>query len=396
MSVIIDNYQKFSFINWFLPLFYILAQYGYGFSNVGTIILIIYTFFFIFKGKVLLFHKPLLYFVIIISIIQLTNMILSGHISLVDSNNFVFPILTLFILSAATSEVNTNRLYKVYSIVGIFALIILYYQWLMLYNYNILPTPIKLLPISTDTYHAWQSAYYRPSSLFSEPQGYASFMIPLLILSLNKRNIAFSLLIILSIILSGSTLGIFLSGIVLVYYLLHRKKYRTLTIPIIIFFSIIIYMQNTNVFSSQKSKIMAINYENDIRLVKGFQIYNSFNISEKLFGIGYGPNKVKNFNLQHRNQLLSNNIIDLGGYVTTISGILISYGIFAGMVFFWVIYRLYRYEDTSLRIFLIVILIASFGQTLLFNAVFLLYYIIYLGISDKSVFNKNFISVRPK
>lgn len=323
-------------------------------------------------------------------------MVSNKNLSATDFNNLLFPILTFIILSAAISEVNPTSLYKVYSIVGIVALIILYIQWLMLFTNNILPTPIKLLPVSSDTYHAWQGAYYRPSSLFSEPQGYASYMLPLLIMSLNKKNIIFSLLIILSIIFSGSTTGIILSGVVLVYYLFHMKKHRALTIPIIGFFSIIIYMQSTDVFSSQRSKIAAINYENDIRLVKGFQIFSIFNNTEKLLGIGYGPNKISEFNSYHRRQLLNKNIIDLGGYVTTVSGILISYGIIAGMIFFLVLYRMYKYEDTSLRIFLIVILIASFGQTLLFNAIFLFYYIIYLGISDKFVFNKNFISVRPR
>ena len=75
MTISSNKSVKFSFIDWFLPLFYILAQYSYGFSSIGLIILIIYTVISLFSSSRLLIHKPLLIFVLFISFIQILNIV---------------------------------------------------------------------------------------------------------------------------------------------------------------------------------------------------------------------------------------------------------------------------------------------------------------------------------
>ena len=112
MTISSNKSVKFSFIDWFLPLFYILAQYSYGFSSIGLIILIIYTVISLFSSSRLLIHKPLLIFVLFISFIQILNMLLYGNLNSEDFNNFLNPIIMLFILSKAMLKVNYNNLYK--------------------------------------------------------------------------------------------------------------------------------------------------------------------------------------------------------------------------------------------------------------------------------------------
>jgi hypothetical protein len=391
MTISSNKSVKFSFIDWFLPLFYILAQYSYGFSSIGIIILIIYTVISLVSSSRLLIHKPLLIFVLFISFIQILNMLLYGNLNSEDFNNFLNPIIMLFILSTAMLKVNYNNLYKAYVVVGVIAMTILFYQWFMLVIYNIMPSPVTFFPVSTDGFYSWQSEYYRPSSLFTEPQAYASYMIPLLLMSLYKDKILFSFLIILSILFSGSSLGIIFLLVISVTYLLKSKSRWSLKFAVMFFISILVFIFiSTDIFSSQAAKILSIDLANNIRLVKGFQIYSTFNDLQMLFGIGEGPNILEIYNSKNSSELLMKNIFDLGAYVTTISGLLISYGIFSLILFFWVIYKMYCYEDPTKRIFLIIILFASFGQTILFNGFFLLYYITYLGICNKSIFNKNY------
>lgn len=372
-----------------------MAQYGYGFSNIGTLILISYALICLFRRNVFLIHKPLLVFVLLISIIQITNMIIKGQLSATYFNLFLMPIISIFIIGASIGEINFQKLYRVYSIVGTIAMLIIYYQWVRLFLFDILPDPIKILPESTGAYYSWAQAEYRPSSLFSEPQAYASYILPLLIMSLHKKSYIFSLAILLSIIFSGSTAGIVLSGIVFTYYLFRINEQWIVKISFVVVFSILAYLSlNTNVFSSQQSKIRSIDYATDIRLAKGFQIFGTFNLEEMLFGIGNGPNGLIEYNLRHESELTSMNIFDLGDYVTSVSGVLIYYGIFAGFFYFWFFYKLFQQEDPKMRILLLVIIISSFGQTLLFNGFFLLFYITYFGICDKVSFNKNYLSVR--
>ena len=196
MTISSNKSVKFSFIDWFLPLFYILAQYGYGISSIGLIILIIYTVISLFVSSRLLIHKPLLIFVLFISFIQILNMLLYGNLNFEDFNNFLNPIIMLFILSTAMLKVNYNNLYKAYVVFGVIAMTIIFYQWFMLVIYNIIPSPVTIFPVISDGFYSWQSEYYRPSSLFTEPQAYASYMIPLLLMSLHKDKILFSFLII--------------------------------------------------------------------------------------------------------------------------------------------------------------------------------------------------------
>ena len=318
-------------------------------------------------------------------------MLLYGNLNSEDFNNFLNPIIMLFILSTVILKVNYNNLYKAYVVVGVIAMTILFYQWFMLVIYNIIPSPVTFFPVSTDGFYSWQSEYYRPTSLFTEPQAYASYMIPLLLMSLYKNKIKFSFLIILSILFSGSSLGIILLLVTSVMYLLKSKSRWSLKFAVMFFISILVFIFiSSDIFSSQATKILSIDLANNIRLVKGFQIYSTFNDLQMLFGIGDGPNILEIYNSKNSSELLMKNIFDLGAYVTTISGLLISYGIFSLILFFWVIYKMYCYEDPTKRIFLIIILFASFGQTILFNGFFLLYYITYLGICNKSIFNKNY------
>lgn len=388
---------KFSFIELFLPIFYILAQYSYGVSNIGLFILIIHTIFCLITRSRLLIHKPLVIFVLFISAIQICNMALRGNLSLEDFNNLFNPILMILILSTALFKINYNNLYKVYAVFGFIAMIILFYQWFMMTMFGLIPSPVTLFPIESEGFYSWQNEYYRPSSLFTEPQAFASYMLPLLLMTLHRDKILFSFLIILSIIFSGSSLGIFLVLTVLIVYLIKLEKGWAIKIALSFLILSIVYVSiSSDIFDSQIAKILSIDLSNNIRLVKGFQIISTFDGLQMFFGIGHGPKVLEAYNNLHFIELSHMDIFDLGPYVTTISGVLISYGVFSLIVFFVFTYRMYRYEDPTKRIFLLVIFVAAFGQTILFNGFFLLYYIVYLGICNKSIYNKNYIYILSK
>ena len=314
-----------------------------------------------------------------------------GNLNIIDFNNLFNPILTFTIVCVSITKLNPDKFYKYYSFAGIIAMVLIFYQSYRLFKFGELPSPIKILPSSNaEIFYSWVEEYYRPTSIFTEPQAYASYFIPLLILSLNKNNLLFSLLIIVSILLSGSSTGILLIIILFFYYLSSKFKFK---LKIFIFFILLLgiaFATQTEIFERQISKIVSISFENDIRLIKGFQIFDSFNFLNKLIGIGEGPIVLKHYNETHANILLSKNINDLDSYVTTISGLLISYGIFSLFIFFSLFFMLFKNENPKYRNLLLIILIASFAQTLLFNGFFILYYAIYFSNSNKNQFNTNY------
>lgn len=387
------NTNKIKFIDIFMSIFFILSQYSYGISNIGVFVLISYTLFSLIKSNFILINKPFVLFLAYITFIQLMNMLFRNHITTTDFNNLLNPIVLTICLFVVVKNINYNFFFKSYLLVGIIAMIILFYQWFGLFFLQIIPSPIKILPVSLDaTYYSWVGEYYRPSSLFTEPQAYASFMIPLLYMTIKNNRIFISFLIILSILFSGSSSGILMLGLIFLYLLVfnHNKKVRYFIFLLVNLF--IIFILTQEIFNSQLDKIYSIDLTDDVRLVKGFQIYSTFDISNSIFGIGDGPNVLSAYNREHAS-ILMNKLFDLGSYTTTISGILISYGFFAGLLFFWILFRFYKYEEKSSRLFLLLIIIGSFGQTLLFNGFFILYYMIYF-IQHKEQYSNNYMKLK--
>ena len=397
--------EKFSFIDWFLPIFLILGQYSIGsFSNYGVIILIIYTLLSILKtNNTLYLNKHLFYFIIIVSIIQVFNLARLNAFSVAGINNFVMQLIIILILAATIPSVHAKNLYKSYTIIGSVAITIMYFQAFRLLLFNIPAIPVTFLPVSPEDAHFWGSFKgLRPSSLFTEPQAYASFMIPLLVLALKYKNLLFSYIISFSILLSTSSQGILLVAIIYLYTIFFSDTSWYVKILSILFAGLAIYaFFNLSIFDFALKKLGNTNIENNVRLTRGFLIYISFDFLNLLIGIGGG---IKDYVLTHLSYFPWANIYIqshqefLLGYATTVALILLQFGLIGAFMFFRMLYKMFKYEDNKMRLFLLIIIILSFTQTILFNAWFIFYYIIYMGCCDKPVanLNRNYISLNFK
>ncbi|MCL1938046.1 MAG: hypothetical protein FWF52_06605 [Candidatus Azobacteroides sp.] len=321
-------------------------------------------------------------------------------------NNFIMPWFILFIISTIAYKINKTNLYRIYSIVGFVVATTLYLQSIGLLIFNIPARPINLLPVSADDFHFWN--YFRgerPSAFFPEPQAYASFMLPLLFLTLNRRKFIYSTFIGGSIFFSTSSQGILLVIILLIFmFVIHPNKWY-LKIAYIAFIIIIVgAFLVLPVFNFAYEKIIKIfNPEllkDNIRLVRGYLIYSTFNANDLLLGIGDGNQQmyVEN-NLYLFWDWAKAHISDneqLMGYSTTIARILIAVGPLPLLFFIQMIYKMYKYDDKIMRPLLIIILFSSFAQTLLFNSWFFFYYLFYIGYCDKEKYGENFYIFKIK
>ena len=391
--------KRISFIDIFFPLFIILAQYSVnGFSNYGYLILISYVLIRLFFYKnFFYFHKYLLMLTIYISIISALNMYRLNLFSITMINRITMSFIINIIIACVIPLINIDNLYKSFLFIGSIAMAIMFYQSIRLFLLDIPATPITILPIASKNAHYWD--YFRgtrPSSLFTEPQAYASYMLPLLILSLKKNNEIISFLISLSIFLSTSTQGLILVGIIYLYFIFIEKGNRNQKIILAIFSAILLFLLiYFDVFSFTIEKMLSLSLRNNIRLTRGFQIYNTFNIQDKILGIN---NTIQNYLIHNTNFLWVSSYLGakrefLLGYTTTVSGILLEFGLVAGFLFLFMIYKMYKNEDHRMRIFLLVIFILSFTQTLLYNPWFVFYYSIYLGCCNQNIYNKNYIKL---
>jgi hypothetical protein len=389
------KYNKISFIDWAFPISMILAQYKIGgsFSSYGFFMILIYTIIRYIKKKRIFIHKPLLfftYFVIFISFINMIRLDLSIEHFI---KHMLFSILLVICLSVTSSSINFNSFYKSYKIVGIVAGSIMVFQFVRLFFFNIPAVPVIILPIAIEDLHYWGNLQgLRPSSLFTEPQAYCSFLAPLIIMTILQKELYLTFFLSITMFMSTSSLGIGLVFMILLIYRTLFKSKKSFT-PILFLIILSYLFYNLDVFDFARNKIFSTDISNDIRLSRGFIIFSNFNFTDLIFGIDITTQSyvLKNLNYYWVTQHINNESEHLLGYLTTYSGVLVKYGIISFFIFNRLFYKLVKNEDKQFRIFLFIIIILSFSQTILFNYWFLFYYTIYLGLCNKQKYNKNYI-----
>jgi len=276
----------------------------------------------------------------------------------------------------------------------------IFIQALRLYLFSIPAVPIQILPIPESELHYWGFMQgSRPSGFFSEPQAYASFMIPLLVLSLKRQEYKFSYIISLSLIVSTSSLGIIMTGLINLYFLFLSKIKTYQKVSISITLLIFVYLLlNIDMFKFSINKIETTDFTNNIRLTRGFVVYSTFNTWDYIFGISNTLQSyvIRNIQDEYVQEYISAKSENLLGYSNTAAGVFIEFGLI-GAIFFWrMLYKMFVNEDKNWRIFLYIIIILSFSQTCLFNAWFVFFYFIYLGSCDKNSYAKNYIILRSR
>lgn len=137
-------------------------------------------------------------------------------------------------------------------------------------------------------------------------------------------------------------------------------------------------MWSNPIFQPIVDKILAIEILGyDIRLTKGFMIYYEMPIMDKITGIGFGnlSNYLLNGHFDFIWIILTRD--ELLGYITTMSSVLVNFGIIPFFLYVNIFRENWKSGTPEAKLVLIVIFISSFTQTILFNAWFVFYWIVY-------------------
>lgn len=365
-----------------LSVFSVLAQYSLPVMSYGLILALIYgAFVFFVEREALVFNKSVLFFILWCMLSQLLIYNVTGTLN-ENFNTYIFMYVSLFIL-ITLSHINVNTFYKVYYVLGVIFSIVVIYQFVLGNIFGIPQSAIRILPVATENLHYWIQDSSRVSGFFTEPQGYGSYVLPLLILLLFKRKFKSAIFISIAIMASTSSQGIIIALFIWGYYLIiyeknGKKKFFRFIAGIIVTILLILIMSRVPALQPIINKILAINIDGyDIRLTKGFYIYFAMPLKDKITGIGFG-------NL--REYLLDGNFHfywmkltrdELLGYITTISNILVSFGVIAFGLYVNIFIKNWKSATPEAKLMLIVILISSFTQTILFNAWFVFYWVVY-------------------
>lgn len=365
----------------------ILAQYTFIFYSYGYLLITIFAGIRLLTKQKIYVNKYLTLYIVVCFIMQIFLYLGGGE------NSGFSIILIYFIIIILYDDIDENELMKSYKIFGTIAIIGLLYQSFSIYILDIPSPPFKILPIDAADQHFWGEGE-RPSSFFAEPQAYCSFIIPMLFLYLKNNKKLLSIIITVSILLSTSTQGLAMAAVIWGGYIfLHVPNTKKRIALLFLLVSISILYINLDVFNYSREKIVNTNLDDNIRLSRGFQIYNSLDTHDKIFGLGLGgahDYMEKNSSLFEWSQ--NNTQYHLLGYTTGVSGTLVSFGLIGGLCLLIMFLRFLKFEDKRNRIFMIMIIMIFFSQNILFNAWFLYFFLFYLGINNKEK-NSNYIKV---
>ena len=294
------------------------------------------------------------------------------------------------VICVCTQKINVDNLFKVYLIVGCICSVATVLQSIQLYVFGIKVYPIVLLPIDTS---GWFLGGTRPCGFFPEPQAFATYILPLLYYMLKKHDFRWVVFFSISILFSTSSLGIISTIILLCYYLLSsdtKKIYKFGTV-----FAVIIglfILRNTAVYDYAINKILETDFTSNSRLTHGFDIFNKLTFQQKIWGIG--KNNIAYF-IANGNVVLTDSIsiaMYNSAYVTSISDILIGFGVVGFLLYlFFLLRHIAKYEN---NMFIFLLFVLSFAQTIFLNSAWVFWMIIYFNIIE--IKSSDFYKLRIK
>lgn len=262
---------------------------------------------------------------------------------------------------------------KVYKVIALINSVYLFIQF-GFYSFlgTILPWYIKGLPIKqgtrliTDYNYIFSQYGYRPSGLFFEPAHFAHYVVPALLIILFyedqgvKKNsvnrVIYSLIFTSALLISGSGTAVIMTGIVWGIWVIKKIKITLKSfISITIIFLMLVYIIQIPLVQNSINRITADNElsSRNVRITRGFAVYEQLSLPNKIFGVGYGnyATYVNAYNIKTD--------FDLGdsSYVNTMAYMLVGTG-FIGFFLYLLIYSdlfkrtkgFYRYRTLILFI----------------------------------------------
>lgn len=364
-----------------LATFSVLAQYSLPIMSYGLVFAVIYgTFCFLFKKKII-FNRSILNFTLWCIFSQLIIYMYSDTFAM-NQNTYFFMFVAMFLLSTL-GFIEKESFFKIYYILGIIFSALVIYQFVLGNIFGIPQSAIRILPVAAEDMHFWIQNTTRASGVFTEPQAYSSYILPLLIMLLFRRKFKSAIYISCSIFASTSSQGIILALLIWGYYLIiyerdGAKKLLKCLGGVVSVIIVVMFLRNIPILQPIIDKIFSINlFGYDIRLTKGFQIYFAMPFQDKITGIGFGNlhDYLLNGNFQFSWITLTRE--ELLAYITTMSNVLVSFGIFAFLFYINIFVKNWKSGTSEAKLMLIVIFISSFTQTALFNAWYIFYWVVY-------------------
>lgn len=271
--------------------------------------------------------------------------------------------------------------YKVFSFLVVVSCIGLLYQCIQVYLFKgttrmiVLPGMYQLLSPASKRYIDALYNRMRPSSFFTEPSAFPNFTIPMIVLALKNKNYKLAVLVTVCNVLTTSTIGIFLSVAIWMYWIFFAASKQWIKVlTAVLFVSVCFIVVQSSFFRFSLVKIQNTDYRTNERIASGFTVFAQMPIADKITGVGL--ENVANYIL-YENINMSNVMVTAEGYVTSAFGNFVKIGIIGGVLYLFLCTRMLFAKNRFAILIAIIILLLSFIQTISFNGSGMWWFIIY-------------------
>ena len=196
-------------------------------------------------------------------------------------------VLYALIFVACNNDFDEGILFRWWKIAGVIFGVGMLYHVFQLFVLGQEVYPISVIP-GYDIAHVAGETSLRPTSFFSEPAAYVVSMMPLLFLSLKRKSLKWSALSTFLIVVSTSTVGVILSAVLWMVFILSEKKSLRISVLytsfVVLFVALFLYLP---VFSDTLQKLEDVSAGESTwgSRVKGpFQMIAAMNWGELPFG----------------------------------------------------------------------------------------------------------------
>ncbi len=360
------------------PFCLILSQYKYLSINFGF-------FFFSVISSVLLFGKrtfdvvpAFILFIFCVFFSLSVSVLVHGGLFHGTLTYYVMGIVLVFNVILLSSSIDITSLYFFYKLLAVLITLVVFVQGVVMMVFSVELAPIKILPVGGESLRLWE-AEPRPSGVFTEPQLYASFVLPLLVLALINRERLVSLFLILGIMVSGSTYGLAIAACLLIWYNMKIRNLFSFTylfgMAIFSVCVIAIYLYSS-LFDSAIEKVLRTDLSEGIRVGKALFVFWEMSSLEKLVGLGVSVGDYVKMNVNNFPWLLPYVVSDshLLDYVNGMFGLAIHFGVLPMFVFVWFLISVYQRGSKFQKGMVIILFLHSMSATFLFNGYFLFFF----------------------
>ena len=198
----------------------------------------------------------------------------------------------------------------------------------------------------------------------------------------------------ISILLSTSSTGILMTGVIWLFYLFvsarsEGKYFNSLMIVGVLIIGIGAF-SNLSIFSMALNKLTNIsvtNTSNSVRLVLGFQLFWAAPLIYKVLGIPYMnvENYMRSGEVALSKYKLSLNLSYLG-FVNAIGNCMLIYGVFGLLLYLKLFWNIWKESDLYSKCYVLTCIISIFGQSVFWNSLFVTQFAVMLCSVERSSF----------